>query len=126
MRDSVQESFSPVITFTRGRFQRLESPRARSHSCKQQIVCNLRVAQAWCNAQMLCKSLAAIILNLLDKILCLLYNIVCSAFTVIKCGFDTKCTGTLQYIILKSKNNNFLVDAGTGLLQCADTAGMSG
>ena len=31
---------------TRGRFQRLESPRAKSRSCKQQIVCNLRVAQA--------------------------------------------------------------------------------
>ena len=33
-------------SFTRGRFQRLESPRAKSRSCKQQIVCNLRVAQA--------------------------------------------------------------------------------
>ena len=56
--------------FTRDRFQRLESPRAKSRSCKQQIVCNLRVPSAVRYAQMLCESLAAIILNLLHKILC--------------------------------------------------------
>ena len=32
--------------FTRERFQRLESRRANSRSCKQQIASNLRVAQA--------------------------------------------------------------------------------
>ena len=32
--------------FTRGQFQRLESPRAKWRSCKQQIACNLRVAEA--------------------------------------------------------------------------------
>ena len=33
-------------SLTRGRFQRLESHKSKSRSCKQQIVCNLRVAQA--------------------------------------------------------------------------------
>ena len=33
-------------SLTRGRFQRLESHKTKSRSCKQQIVCNLRVAQA--------------------------------------------------------------------------------
>ena len=33
-------------SLTRGRFQRLESHKAKSRSCKQQIVCNLRVAKA--------------------------------------------------------------------------------
>ena len=33
-------------SLTRGRFQRLESHKIKSRSCKQQIVCNLRVAQA--------------------------------------------------------------------------------
>ena len=34
LRDSIQQSFSLVIT-TRGRFQRLENPRAKSRSGKQ-------------------------------------------------------------------------------------------
>ena len=37
---------SDASALTRGWFQRLERPRAKSHSCKQQIVCNLQVAQA--------------------------------------------------------------------------------
>ena len=77
-------------SLTRGRFQRLESPRqsrARVNSKSYAIYESHRR-----NAQMLCESPAAIMLNLLHKILCLWYKIVCSAFTVINCDFDTKFT----------------------------------
>ena len=42
-------------SLTGGQFQRLESPRAKSRSCTQQIVSNLQITQAQCNAQSFAK-----------------------------------------------------------------------
>ena len=59
----------PVITYARAILTCRELQSKLLRSFTEQILSNLRAARAWYNAQMLCKSLAAIIQNLLHKLL---------------------------------------------------------